>query len=391
MHKRKLTPCSMHNTSKLELWFDKMASEGFILDQEGYKNTYARFNVTDPQIAFHRIWPKEGFNHFNDVNNLRKKFGFEFVSSSAEYDIYRSYDEKALLIDYDSENIRFVNKAARKRIICQTALTLFYLISFLLIALITPCIIVLSPTGIFSSAILLIVSLSEIIRSVRNIFMIVKLKNRNEKDNNISSVNWKKESLKHQIPNIIYIILLFIFLFVNLYGESIEPVSKSLPEDKSEIPFATVIDFTNDKDSYISQATILNKYENWKTPVAESNYEWKESARIISSDGNEIKCSLFVDYHETVHPLLAKAVAKLYNVFSRLSHDPFESYGDCPRLNYDYEVMIITETDSYIYILQNNNTIIQIKLICSSETAEESELIKFRDNCVRIIADSIKG
>lgn len=385
MRKRKLTPCSMHNTQKLELWFDKMTSEGLFLENEGYKNTYSIFRESEPQKSFHRIWPKDGINEYSDAKNRRKDFGWELVASSQEYDIFRAYDEKALLIDYDKENNKYVNKSAKKRIIIQILLMLFSIFSFTLIALFAPYIIVSLPMGLFSAILLSFISLLEIIKTIKNIFMILKLKKRNESDIIDENINWKKDTLKYQIPNILYIVILAVFLLIVLYGKGNEPISEALPADKSSVPFATVIDFTNNKESYTPQKSILNKYEKWETHVAKCNYEWTESAIILGNDGKEIKCSLFVDYHETIHPSLARAVAKLYVISSRLSHNAFTSYGKCPSFGFDYEVMFHREFGEPAYIFQDGCKIIHFYFAYYEDIPED-----FNNKCIEIIAESIK-
>ena len=81
----------------------------------------------------------------------------------------------------------------------------------------------------------------------------------------------------------------------------------------------------------------------------------------------------------------------LYDGSSRLSNDSFTSYGECPPFGFDYEVMFNTEFNNRIYVLQKDNIIIQIKLICNSESLDESELTEFCNSCIAIIAESIKG
>ena len=386
MIKRILTPCSVHNTHKLELWLDEMSSEGFLLENEGFGVMYSKFRESEPQKTFHRIWPKDSINKFSDAKNRRKDFGWEFVASSTEYDIFRAYDEKALLIDYDKENNKFIEKASKRRILFQIISLFFSLLSLTIIAFLSPIISVAIPTGIFSVIILALITVSEIIKTAKNIFMISKIKRREYAKQTEIILNRKKDTVKYQVPNLIFIILLAIFLLIISYGKWTKPIAESLPDDKSSVPFATIIDFTDSKDSYASQNSILNKYEKWDTPLSVNNYEWTESAEILDKNGKKIRCTLFVDYHETIHSAIAKAVAKLYAIISRTAHDPFVSYADCPPYGFDCEIMYNREFGEPVYIFQNGCKIIKFNLSCYDDIPED-----FNKRYIETVAESFRG
>lgn len=390
MSKRKFTPCSIYNTEKLENWLNTMAEEGLMLEHEGYKNTYANFKESKSQKAFHRIWPKDGLNEYRDANELRNSYGWEFVASFSDFDIYRTSDESGLRIDCDEKNRFYIKKGAKKRLLLQIPKILFSLIIIAFILFLLPYIIVSDSSVLIISSVTLVVFVFEIINTVRNICTIQKLSKQKEKASSNDEFDWKKRTVMHQIPNNISVVILIILYFVMLWAKFDSPVSEALPADKTDLPFATVTDFTNTKASYTPKISKLNVYEKWEAPAAKNNYEWSEYAKITDDDGNEITCRLVVDYHKTIHPLLAKAVAELYVISSKLTPNSFEYFDECPSFGFEYEVMYHKEIGDSAYVFQNGCKIIHFSLGYYSDSPENFNENEFNEKCLEIMAESFR-
>lgn len=390
MSKKKFTPCSLYNTEKLECWLNTMAAEGLLLEHEGYKNTYAIFKEAEKQKTYHRIWPKNSLNEYRDAKELRESYGWEFVASFSDFDIYRTFDESSLRIDYDKKNRFYIKKSAKKRLLIQIPRILFSVIINALILFILPYIIVSDPSVLIISSIALVVFVFETINTVRNICTIQKSSKQKEKSSSDEDIDWKKRTLMHQIPNNILIVILIILYFFMLWAKFDSPVSEALPADRTALPFATVTDFTNSKTSYTPKTSKLNVYEKWEAPAAKNNYEWSEYAKITDDDGNEITCRLVVDYHETIHPSLAKAVAKLYVISSKLTPNSFEYFGECPSFGFEYEVMYHKEIGDSAYVFQNGCKIIHFSLGYYGDLPEDFNENEFNEKCIEIMAESFR-
>lgn len=390
MGKKKLTPCSLYKTEMLECWLDSMAAEGFLLEHEGYKNTYANFKEAEKQKTYHRIWPKDSLNNYKDANELRKSYGWEFVTSSFDFDIYRTTDADALRIDNDKGNYAYAEKTAKTRIIINILQTILSVAVFALIMFILPYIIVSEPSGLLMCAIGLVVFIDRIIKSIKNIFLLNKLKKRTEYKLNKENIDWKKETVSHQIPNLLTLVVWVTLFFLMLWADTYDPVRAALPDDRSNIPFATVIDFTEDKSSYQCEKKILNVFEEWKAPAANNNYEWSEYAVITDDDGNEITCRLTVDYHKTIHPLLANTVAKLYVISERLTPNSFDYFGDCPPFGFEYEKMYHNDLGDRVYVFQNGCDIIHFSLGYYTDSNIDFNENRFNEKSVEIMAESFK-
>lgn len=390
MGRKKLTPCSLYKTEMLECWLDKMAEEGFLLEHEGFKNTYAKFTEAEKQKTYHRIWPKDSFNAYRDANELRKSYGFEFVASSFDFDIYRAADAEALKIYSDKGNDAYAGKAANRRIVFRIIEILILLILFILVLFLIPFILVADKLGILMCLIAISFFIGNLIKNIKSIRMLNKQKKRNGNNSAAENTDWKKATIRHQIPNITRIVVLCILFVLLILAETDSPVRTSIPDDRSGIPFATVIDFTEDKASYQNGKKIINYYEAWETPVAKCNYDWNERAKIRTDDGYEINYSLTVDYHETAHPLLAKALARCYITEAKTTPYAFSSSGDSPSFGFDYEAMYYSDAGDKNYIFQQGNRIIHFSIGCIYEIPENFDINAFDEKCLETIAESFK-
>lgn len=390
MGKKKFTPCSLYDTEKLVCWLDMMAAQGLMLEHEGYKNTYAKFVESEKKKTFHRIWPKDSLNEYKDAKELRESYGWELVSSSFDYDIYRSFDDSSLRIDNEEKNDFYCKKASNKRLLKQILQILFSVAVLILILFISPFMIVSEYDGLFMVIEFLIIFVMEILKGICNIRMILKIKTGNKNKPIDDNINWKKETIMHQTPNIISTIVLILFGFILIWNKFDVPVSSPLPEDNLNLPFATVIDFTDDKASCFPKKSILNKYKNWETPVAKDNYEWNEYAKIKTEEEYQITCGISVDYHETAHPIIAKAVAKLYIAEAKTTPYAFGNFGECPSFGFDFEAMYYSEAGDKIYVFQDGNKIIHFTIGCYGELPEGFDAEKFNRKCLEIMAESFR-
>lgn len=381
---RKLSPCSAYNTQMLEAWLDSMASEGLLLEHEGFRNTYAKFDKTDKTKAFHRIWAQDSLNDYHDAKELRESYGWEYVCSSSGFDIYRAFEESALRIDEDKKNNLYNKKSASKRTVFKIIALIFSLALTAIILYIFPFIIVSSTKGFAFGFEIIILLGYDIIEKIRSIMMLRRI-GKGKIIRSDREYDFKKPRILHMIPLAVLIIM---FLAVIVLENTDIPIKASLPSDRSQIPFATVIDFTDDKSSYVEGKSIMNNYEKWQTPVAKVNYEWNETAEIKADDGSVIKYNIGVDYHETKHPLIAKSVAKLYVRDARLTPYGFGSFGESPSFGFDYEIMYEADAGGRNYVFCDGNKVIHFHIGCLSETPENFNIEEFDDKCVSVMAQS---
>ena len=253
-----------------------------------------------------------------------------------------------------------------------------------------PYVIISAQSGLLMALIILAILTVEAVNGIKKIRTLSKFR-KGITASYEKETDWKKSKIKNQIFNFTSLILLIIFAFLLMWLKTDSSVPASLPYDTSEIPFATVIDFTDDKASYSTEKRYnLNIYEKWETPVAKTNYEWSESAKIKVRGGNEIAYGITVDYHDTIHPAVAKIIAKLYILEARFTPYAFAYFEESPALGFDYEVMYRTEAGDKVYVLQQDCRIISFSVGCFGEIPEEFDSDEFDDKCVKIIADSIK-
>ncbi|MBQ2974511.1 MAG: DUF2812 domain-containing protein [Clostridia bacterium] len=385
MSKKKFTPCSVYNTEMTEYWLNLTASEGFLLEKDGYKNTYANFTESEKQKVFHRIWPKQSLKKHKWILELREEYGWEKVSTSFDFEIYRAFDDSSLRIDSDESHEKFIKKSACRRILLQIIQLLFSIIIFCLTLFIAPVLAIAENGGLFFAILVLILLLIDCIKCIKNIIMLKRISKRKENRFIDNSINFKRKTTVHQFFNMLSLVLLVISGLILSFAKFDTAVSESPPENKHDLPFATVIDFTEEKDSYALRNSILNSNENWETLVSPVNYEWNESATIKTDAGTETDCTVIIDYHETLHPLLAKYIAKMYILGAKTSDFEFKGYGDCPEFGFDYETMYYSSLEFTAYVFQDEGRIIHYQIRTDEKVSED-----FNEKCAEIIADKFR-
>lgn len=128
---------------------------------------------------------------------------------------------------------------------------------------------------------------------------------------------------------------------VHLLGMAIsEEYEVPLDEYEGNPPFATMVDLAegmwreengaaggkaDGSDVSVSAYRfsllgIANTVYEWSDPVAPVNFNWDEVAEVTLSDGRRIEGSLYVDYHETAHPALARQLAREYQWREKYDH-----------------------------------------------------------------------
>ena len=123
---------------------------------------------------------------------------------------------------------------------------------------------------------------------------------------------------------------------------------------------------------------IANTVYEWSDPISPVNYNWDEIAEVTLSDGRRIEGGLYVDYHETAHPVLARQLAREYvwaenydswitNLFSKNKTEPEAMDVDLDAVaeaagigSFDFAAAFYNEIHMPTLILQKGNKVIHV-------------------------------
>ncbi len=144
--------------------------------------------------------------------------------------------------------------------------------------------------------------------------------------------DWRQNALRYHVAKWLRIVLIaaWIWVFLHMLGSAMmEEHEVPLDEYEGNPPFATMADLaeglgdgapgteTVEVSHYISSGIVNSTVHQWGDWLSPVNYNWDEIADVTLSDGQMLEGSLYVDYHETVHPTLARQLAKEYHWSAR--------------------------------------------------------------------------
>jgi len=174
--------------------------------------------------------------------------------------------------------------------------------------------------------------------------------------------DWRQNVLRYHVGKWLKIVLIaaWVWVFLHMLGSAMmEEHEVPLDEYTGNPPFATMADLaeelgdgtvgaeTVEVSHYISSGIVDSTVHQWSDWLAPVNYNWDEIAEVTLSDGRMLEGALYVEYHETVHPALARQLAKEYNWSARydsLFNNWFSGGDDDYRVMGNVDLDEIAET-----------------------------------------------
>ncbi len=397
-HIYRLPPCPAYDVEGMESWLSDMAQQGWFLAKEGFFAGIATFDEGEPRRVKYRLeaaqkntsmWSDDGGEPDPDQIELSKKYSWTYVAKRRDFYIYRSFDPGARELNTDPEVQALALNAVKKRFVGTALGLVFWCIIYPLLLLraglfltiinLKTWVFLMGSTVILLSFIDLLtafVSLSKLQKKLRNDGALAEAK------------DWKKRTSFYHVMNAVQIVLIVMFIFVFLRSLAIMDEKVQLGNYDGEIPFATMQDFAEGVD-YSYHMTMhglskgFNTIREWSDWLAPRNIDYNEIARITLPDGKSIAGGLYVDFHDTVSPFIAKMVAMEYYNIDKRKRD-FQLI-EIPDLNVDYAVAYQSTLHFPTLVIQHGNVVIHAYFYQTSD----NYFIE-TDQWAKLIADSLK-
>lgn len=375
----RLPPCPKYDMEGMESWLSDLASQGLILEQDGYLAGIFTFVRTRPQRLRYRLtsspnMPVPAFWSDYDAPTeeavaLSTDMGWEYVCRRGGFYIYRSCDDNAPELNTDPQILAQTLKALRKSYASRIFQLLF---CFVLL----PCLnhflshrggplmttIALGSAVMLLTALVILLLLLEPIRSAAQLH---RLRKKLQREGDIDHhKDWRRGQVRYWCANGIRsaLFLLWAILFIGVSWRHATDAGQILLQDyPGKLPFATVSELaegTYTPDTGLFPSTI----RAWSDPLAKCNFDYYEAATITLEDGTQWECTLYLDYHETVSPWLAQALAKEY---SRYYRDEEVTPIELPFLDADY-ALAVNNHGTHL-ILRRGSTVVHAYLSQYSE------------------------
>lgn len=332
----RLIPCPQYDVSGMECWLSDMAKQGLILQNDGFFAGIATFEKASPQNVKYRLQPAEKSTSMWADNNgdpdeevveLSKEYGWEYVAKRGEFHIYRTKDFTAREFHTDPEVQALAMNAMRKRQRDNLFSSVFFGLFYPWLLFKGKMMLSIVHVGTIPMVLIMIgclwMSINSIVGAVKLIKLRKKVLNGEETG---SGSNWKKGIWVYHANNVLRrcVYIIAIFWFLKLMGDQIiyeEYIP--LADYTKDMPFATMEDFLPGGERELMNMKVgnMNTVREWSDLLSPVNFEWDEVGEVTHSDGRVLSGGLEVIYHETKAPWIAKRLAREYLLKGRESKE----------------------------------------------------------------------
>lgn len=397
----RLAPCPAYETAKIQQWLEDMSADGLLLQQSGLANAWGVYSFRqappcDVRYRLEAVQTPSGLrNGFNsspslEILDLALELGWEFLGKCGAFYIYRSTDPKAPELHTEAET-----QAISLDFICRQQRTvLLYLaiewlivfpilcFTFFLNMITIGCFLI---GSLFLSAIILLIS------NLRTFLHYHRMQQQLRKYGHISGdTNWRRGFSLYKAKQITTLILFFtllvsfpFYIMRRLGNETVD-----LDDFSGDTPFVTLLEIPAEGVSIYE--SFHGEVRQWWEPISPVNYDWFQSLE-LHGYGKDYYCMLDLQYHDTLAPWIARAVAEDYlrqaSISGQLTADGsnFEIL-DSPMLDAHYVVFYRNSVGYRCAIIQNGSTIVHATLL----TDAPESILSLESWAIAMIAD-LKG
>lgn len=334
-HIHRLPPCPVYDVEAFQSWLSDMARQGYLLDRDGFFMGFANFEVATPCQMSYRLQPaqnnKSAFDDgapYDDEAELSEALGWDYVARKGDFHIYRSADPEARELNTDPDVQAMALKKVRSRLRSHLLLSFFWVVVYPYLALDGRALMVIATLGEWFALCTIVVLVWSLYGSLANIHRLKKLQKRLQLGEMLhEKTDWKKQSSRHYTSLAINIAVYcaFVISIISILVSGFSEEYKHPLSDFPDPPFATIADFYPDAQ-YSEDETFagmgLNTVDVYDSLIAPASYHWRESSD-LTKDEESFSATLYLWYHETKAPWLARILAFEHQFEDRL-HRNFE-------------------------------------------------------------------
>jgi len=312
----KLPPCPLYDTEGIESWLEDLSRDGLTLQEESPFLGFLSFVPSTPRPVRYRMEPalkSQGF--FDSAPNcppedaiaLHEAFGWDFVIPLGEFFLYRSYDPHARETNTDPQIQELTLKQLKKRQRSALIAEILGICLHICFGFLGYPVMLLVSLGTLTSlclAALLLIAL------MNPLFLIIHLEKQcrrlNAGDDLHRHKDWRRGQLRHYAAKALPVVLFLVFCVGMLSSLIRQEDSVPLADYEGSVPFVTMGQLIPESSFTRTSSPWLNELTVWKDPLIPQSFDYSESGKIVTPDGQVLDGSLFVKYHETAAPFLAR-------------------------------------------------------------------------------------
>lgn len=350
---RRYPPCPVYEIGKLESWLSDLASEGWLLEKQSAFFGYLIFRKDKPQTAHYRLEAigkrQSRFNGddpqepFPEARAMYESFGWTFVMQYREFFLYRSLDPSPRELHTDPEiqaiTIKQLNRRLWTALIRAILLAVFHVVLGIFAY---PFSLAMAMGSLFWGGFLLLM-LQQFLDQLRFLHRLRQLRARLLRGEPLQHrQDWRKGARSHAFREGLIQILSFVVLIAAVFTVVRSKTYIPLEEMTADPPFVTLEDLATPKQ----EALVINQINNgrckqWRDPLFPQVWDYIDGGGIRYEDGTETAGLIEIQYCEAAFPWLARAVAREFTRFYRVSSGLWRSETSVyalPELGLDYAV-----------------------------------------------------
>ncbi len=379
-----LPPCPSYDVEGTESWLTDMASEGWMLSEDGFFLGGALFEKREPDRILYRLeaalrragaWDDQGGGPDEEAATLNAAHGWEYAARRGQFYIYRSASESAREINTDPQVQALAIREVQKRQTSSVWLSVYWLIVYPLLRLWRGSLVwAIAEGGLGILLGYVILPAWILISEFAAVMHLHRLKKKLQAGEPLNhGKDWKKG--RYRYYGRILMVILQVFLIVLLIGRAWNlQVEHSGRMQRSEysgaILFATMADFAEGSYEQTWHDLQFDYVEPWSNAFLKRGIHWVEHAQIRRTDGTALDGGLYVDYCETRWEWFAKALSAAYVRLDRNkalgNYLPLE----CPDFGLDEVTAYRNDLHFPCVVLRRGNVVIHAFFYQTGENAE---------------------
>lgn len=388
---RRHPPCHPCDVEGTESWLTDMARKGYVLAKVPARFGFLCFKIQEPtQLCFRLEASPEGEGKRKDAGEpdtfareLNEKYGWEFVTKSGAFYVYRSEGPCRRELNTDPEVQAYSLKILVKKELVNLILIVIWLAAmaaeFIRGGL--PAVID-APSAVW--IIFIAVFISSLIGVISQIIQIKRLRTalrRNGTLNHEKKV--RKRAFIYAAGRFMPVLLVIFSLMTAAY--TFLPMMKSSEKAVSDIPFAGAQEllYAESAERGISEIQVTyTDFGQWRNPLSPKNIYIHEEAEALDSRGNKISCFFTANCHELLNEALAQKTAEDYH--KRDLGAGNTEITSLPSVAADYSAACITPSDYVAVVIRKGRKVIRAEFYLFPDADCE-----YADRTAAVLAESI--
>ena len=360
-----LPPCPDWDVQGTEAWLTEMAAEGWHLGETGFFLGFAWFEKGAPKQVRYRLTAAQKQAGALDSPDAEQRdvasaLGWEYVERRGQFYIYRTEDADARELNTDDAVQALSLKAVKKRKLSSLISAFIWLIVYPLAFARGGIILKMLALRTWLFLLLTATVLWFFIDALRGVIGLSRMQKALQRGEEVPEK--RRSRWRHPAKNIVQAVLVVVLVCLLLVRWSDSVTDKReipLADCTVEMPFATILDLAGEgATGYQVTMPSFSHVSEWADILAPRSIDYAEQAVVTRADGSVVDGGLYVYYHETAAPWIARLLAREYVRADRRGsgYEPL----DVPLPDVDYASACCTVLHVPTVILQEGNTVVRV-------------------------------